>query len=392
MKILFLTNSFFESTLPLIKNLQKGNEVDLFLVQNKNILNSPELDLSCIKEFNSGVYTHNDIFKYFPENIKLYFNNDLEFITMFYMKNKTSFPWIIFKIIMMINQSKYDVIHFIGITPAFYIISKTIKNQNIFFSIHEFTINRMNLGDSFHSKVKTVFNNYFEKAVYESAQNNFIFLSDSEAKKFSNKYKAKKNSYTVIPFGPFETYKYHSNIQQVSKFKNFYLFLGSPKPYKGAELLFSVASDKRMVNKYFVFAGKGSQNIGEVGEKTNLEFIDKFLSGSEIKNLIESAKAVILPYKSSSQSGIPSTSFALKTPVISTKTDGLKFYIDSGYNGLFVNHDLNELIELLTNNKIDQKIKKLRNNLMNKPYNNDNFKWKNISESVCKFYSQNIFK
>lgn len=110
------------------------------------------------------------------------------------------------------------------------------------------------------------------------------------------------------------------------------LFVGRIRKYKGLDLLAKAWPLVSNPRKSLTVAGKGADSfrLQEVGAN----IIDKWLSNSEIEDLIRSSKLVVLPYIEASQSGVIAIAHSLSTPVVVTPVGGLIDQISVGKNGL----------------------------------------------------------
>ena len=110
------------------------------------------------------------------------------------------------------------------------------------------------------------------------------------------------------------------------------LFVGRIRKYKGLDLLAKAWPMVSNHKKFLTIAGKGadSTKLQEVGAR----IVDKWLSNSEIEDLIRGSKLVVLPYIEASQSGVIAIAHSLSTPVVVTPVGGLIDQISVGKNGL----------------------------------------------------------
>lgn len=114
------------------------------------------------------------------------------------------------------------------------------------------------------------------------------------------------------------------------------LFAGRLLPYKGLDLLADAWED---------FAGRSSVRLRVVGEDTGdpsvqaalakleslgAEIERRWLSDAELVNEISSARALVLPYREASQSGLIPLAHSLGVPVIATEVGALKEQIGQG--------------------------------------------------------------
>lgn len=110
------------------------------------------------------------------------------------------------------------------------------------------------------------------------------------------------------------------------------LFVGRIRKYKGLDLLAKAWPMVSNNKKFLTIAGKGadSTKLREAGAR----IVDKWLSNSEIEDLVRGSKLVVLPYIEASQSGVIAIAHSLSTPVVVTPVGGLIDQISVGKNGL----------------------------------------------------------
>jgi glycosyltransferase involved in cell wall biosynthesis len=101
---------------------------------------------------------------------------------------------------------------------------------------------------------------------------------------------------------------------------SYYLFIGRLRKYKGVENLISAYGDFSDLPP-LVVAGSGELDCNI--ENPNI-FINRWLTESEILNLISNAACVIFPYMEASQSGIIPIVRSLNIPIIITNVGGLE--------------------------------------------------------------------
>ena len=165
-----------------------------------------------------------------------------------------------------------------------------------------------------------------------------IFHSENVRNIYLERFKKNRDETTVIPFGLFEGYKSFNNDTDLElPFTNYFLFMGYIHPYKGVDLLISAAQSlqNEQADIPFVIAGKDATEIEiRYNLPPNIHFINKFLTEGELITLIKKSYAIVLPYTSASQSGIPNTCFCFNKPVIASDLDGIKDIIHHNTNGL----------------------------------------------------------
>jgi len=110
------------------------------------------------------------------------------------------------------------------------------------------------------------------------------------------------------------------------------LFIGRIRKYKGLDLLAKAWPLVKNKRKSLIIAGFG--NVPSDLKRTNARIVNRWLSNSEIEELILNASIVVLPYTEASQSGVIAISHSLSTPVVITPVGGLVNQVINGTNGL----------------------------------------------------------
>jgi glycosyltransferase involved in cell wall biosynthesis len=110
------------------------------------------------------------------------------------------------------------------------------------------------------------------------------------------------------------------------------LFIGRIRKYKGLDLLSETWPLVLKPRKSLIIAGEGNvpSELGKIGAK----IINRWLSNSEIEELIRSSSIVVFPYIEASQSGVIAIANSLSTPVVITPVGGLVDQVTHGLNGL----------------------------------------------------------
>ena len=70
--------------------------------------------------------------------------------------------------------------------------------------------------------------------------------------------------------------------------------------------------------------------------KERVNIVDKFVGNEEIINYFLNSKAVILPYKTASQSGVISLSYLFEKPIVVSNLEGLNHMLKMINQGLYL--------------------------------------------------------
>lgn len=170
------------------------------------------------------------------------------------------------------------------------------------------------------------------------------------------------------------------------------LFYGYILPYKGLDVLAeSVKLLKSDWDKFnIVIAGNGEDlTLPFFKSLPNGYVINRYLSNDEMMSLIRLSSAILLPYKTASQTGIIPTCALYGKPFIATKVGAFPEMIKDGYNGLLVRPSDPELfasaIRRLVN---DQSLRLQLSDGAKRFGEDDEFDWRKIAEVTITYFTR----
>lgn len=120
------------------------------------------------------------------------------------------------------------------------------------------------------------------------------------------------------------------------------LFFGLIRDYKGLDLLIEAfgALDDRY---HLLIAGEPYGDFGEYERRIeasprrgHIHLHTRFIADSEVPGFFSAADAVVLPYRSATQSGITAIAYHFGVPVVATDVGGLKEALNDGRTGIVV--------------------------------------------------------
>lgn len=196
----------------------------------------------------------------------------------------------------------------------------------------------------------------------------------------------------VIPFGLFESYSSLEEEPTPEMLpKKFILFYGYIVPYKGLDILkkaIDIIGDNLHDYKV-VIAGDGNDPIlKEIGNDSRFLCIKRFIKNRELGYIIRRAYAVVCPYKTMSQSGIPQTTFVFNTPIIASNLNGFKEIIDESNGILFKANDAKALADAISKLIEDKSLRtQLANNIKDFACNHPVLDWNNIRKAYSMYDS-----
>jgi len=123
-----------------------------------------------------------------------------------------------------------------------------------------------------------------------------------------------------------------------------FLFFGFVRPYKGLDILLNAfAALRQTKDATLLVAGEfwGSrepydQQIQKLQISDSVHIVDRYIAMEEMGLYFGAVDAVVLPYRSATQSGIPQLAFALDRPIVVTDVGGLAENIKHPSQGIVV--------------------------------------------------------
>lgn len=389
MKIALVTSAFYESTLPLYKHISEHCEVDLYCIFYGKFKNPPAFDLSAV------AYSRSEGLKeisqeYVPAEVVRYLGTRLRNVHVYMYEFSIKHLFCSRNLISnKIGKLDYDIVHFIGMTSLYPSIANTVKGKSkIIFSLHETDAFRAESGKrGLKNMVKRIVNKRINNVLNKA--NFFTFFSKNENDKFAGIFGEKARSSRVIKFGNFETFPYFEDKGLLDlNPRDYILYLGSIRPYKGVDFLIDAYGSSSLQDKYkLVIAGKDDMELSRKTYK-NIQFVNKFLTDNEMVELIKNCKVVVLPYFNASQSGLPSLVLQYRKPIVFSNVKGLDEYLIDGYNGMqFVCKDQVSLLETLERMLNVETYQAIVNNISRNEFNED-LSWPTISQSYLTLYKE----
>lgn len=286
------------------------------------------------------------------------------------------------KILMwQIRNRHYDAINVVGQKSWIDVAHDVLKGENLVHTFHELG----NHAGELHPI------NIVQSAIKDKSM--VILHSKATYERFLSIPGADVSRTTMIPFGKFETCKLYVHEQDValpfSNNKPMLLFYGYIYPYKGLDILAkSIELLKDDWDKFnVVIAGAGDDpSLPYFRSLPNGFVMNKFLSNDEMMNLIRQSSAILLPYRSASQTGIIPTCTLYGKPFIATNVGAFSESVIDGYNGLLVEPESPEsfataIKSLIEDNALLSKLTKGASSFGN----GDQFDWNTIAKQTVEF-------
>lgn len=235
------------------------------------------------------------------------------------------------------------------------------------------------------------------RAIYKKIYNllsGIIIHEENGKEELVEIFKINKNKIKVIPHGLIDGIinldEPASNIIKKKKI-NFCLF-GVLKEYKGVDILLEAWNDTELQNNsdiQLIIAGKKEMEI-KYKNKNNLKIIDRTLSDTEVKELLEKIDVFILPYRKISQSGVLLSILKKHKVIIVSKVGGLTEVFKFGKVGYILEEnnylELRKIIKTIIMNK--DELKKIKDNKELWQKIEKYYSWEIIGEKTENFYKE----
>ena len=284
--------------------------------------------------------------------------------------------------LMQIKSKRYDAINVIGQSSWVAFIHDMLKNENLIHSFHE-------IGN--HDGVLNPLD-IVNKAIKD--KNKVVLHSLNIYNRYCSLEGVETQRTIMIPFGKFETYKlYQKDVNTNLLFdtsKPYFLFFGFFQPYKGLDVLAESLKILDDISDSFnvVLAGSGDDpSLDSFRRQKNCYLINRLIENDELVALIKGSLAILLPYKSASQTGIIPTCANYNKPFIATAVGAFKEIVQDEVNGLLIEpNNPKAFAEGMRRLIFDKQLQQKLSFGVSQFGVNDKYDWNLIAEKTLEFY------
>ena len=162
--------------------------------------------------------------------------------------------------------------------------------------------------------------------------------------KFDAQASVKVHPHPIYDFFNKGRYTRESARQELSIDGNVLLFFGYIRAYKGLDLLLEgYAESVRHTKSHLFIVGEFYEDkqpyldrIDKLGIADSITLVDRYVPNEEVEKYFAACDALVLPYRSATQSGIVQIAYGFDRPVIVTAVGGLPDVVEDGVTGLVV--------------------------------------------------------
>lgn len=136
--------------------------------------------------------------------------------------------------------------------------------------------------------------------------------------------------------------------------KNYLLFFGLIRDYKGLDLLLEALADSRLkelqvhvlvAGEFYSNEDKYRQQVEDLGIAAQVTFINRYIPDQEVENYFSAADMVVQPYRSATQSGVTQVAYHFDKPMLVTNVGGLAEIVGHNKGGYVCQPDPKEIAD-----------------------------------------------
>lgn len=256
--------------------------------------------------------------------------------------NKTSDPLKSGDMLDSIDRISPDLIWLMDDTVFSAIVAiKRHAKYKIYMIVHDVVPHS---GASFKERIRRSFKNIIIKSSYKKADR-IICLSNYCHGLFVGAHTDLKDKVKVMQLGAHLVTTDEKKPAELSGEPfEYILFFGRVDHYKGVDFLYErYVADFSDSPYHLVIAGKPLVHITQLEQTTceKVHYLNRFIEDAEMNWLFRNCKAVVLPYRDSSQSGVIPIAYHYSKPVLISNNKGLIEYVENGKTGL-IYHDASD--------------------------------------------------
>lgn len=191
---------------------------------------------------------------------------------------------------------------------------------------------------SFNTSLKQRIKCFVEKKTSEICNKKIDWIvtcSPNSKNVYSKLYPSQKDKVYMLPLGPHMPDGKAICPIEIKNQSDYFMFFGRIDKYKGIDVLLNSFS-KWNGSRKLVIAGSGKLQPDEIemaNKDARVILINRFIKDEEMPYLFENARAIVLPYKDATQSGILPIAYMCGKPVICSNVIGIAQFVENNKTG-----------------------------------------------------------
>jgi glycosyltransferase involved in cell wall biosynthesis len=293
-----------------------------------------------------------------------------------------------YEIIKQINILKPDVIHLqAGMTPFLCFAPLLLKKYPLVTTLHD---PKPHIGD------ERILLKKITKCCVRKYSDQIIVHGEKLKEQMIQEYNIPNEKVHAIPIGehevaPFKKYER----EDIKEDGNLILFFGRIYEYKGLEYLIKAEPmiTEQVPDAKIIIAGTGEnfkKYVKMMMNRDNFIVYNRYIPYKEGAELFQRCSVVVLPYIDASQSGVISTAYGFKKPVVVTNVGSISEIVDDGVTGFIVPPKNSEaLAEAIVKLLKDEKLRREMGENAYKKLKTD-MSWDKIAKETFEVYTKAI--
>lgn len=191
---------------------------------------------------------------------------------------------------------------------------------------------------SFNTSIRHRIKHFIEKKTSEICNKKIDWIvtcSPNSKNVYSQLYPSQKDKVYMLPLGPHMPEGKAICPIEIKNQSDYFMFFGRIDKYKGIDVLLNSFS-KWNGSRKLVIAGSGKLQPNEIeiaNKDARVILINRFIKDEEMPYLFENARAIVLPYKDATQSGILPIAYMCGKPVICSNVMGIAQFVENNKTG-----------------------------------------------------------
>ena len=177
------------------------------------------------------------------------------------------------------------------------------------------------------------------------------------------------------------------------------LFFGLIREYKGLDMLFdawallrsrgALPANMRLLvaGEFYTSKEPYEEQIARLGIENDVVMCDRFVPDDEVRYFFSAAEALVLPYRTATQSGVTQIAYKFDLPMVATDVGGLPEIVLDGRTGIICRPDAGSIAEALERLLQDGETERLRANFA---VEKRRFSWDEMCDRLVEVYDKAI--
>lgn len=165
---------------------------------------------------------------------------------------------------------------------------------------------------------------------------------------------------------------------------NYLLFFGLIREYKGLDILLEAFKSVKLDNVKLIIAGEFYENkekyeplFAALGDRVILH--DRFIADADVKYYFSTTDALVLPYRTATQSGVTQIAYNFFTPMIVTDVGGLPEIVPDDRVGYVAPTTVDGIIEAIESLYQGDNLERFRKNIVKE---RKRFSWSTMCDKI----------